>query len=246
MTTLTPTTIRRASERGLANHGWLRSAHTFSFANYYDPAHMGFGVLRVLNDDRVDPAEGFPRHPHRDMEIVSYVVEGALAHRDTLGTGSVIRPGEVQRMSAGRGIAHSEMNASQDEPVRFLQIWFLPGARGTDPGYAQQAFPYDPARPIDLMVTPDGEGGTVAIGQDVRIFRVRFDAAGEAAHVLPAGRAAWVQMVRGALSLEGAALREGDGVPLTTVDDDRTFRLVGEPGAEALWMELPPVRETQS
>jgi redox-sensitive bicupin YhaK (pirin superfamily) len=238
---MTTTTIRRARERGIANHGWLKSAHTFSFADYYDPKHMGFSVLRVLNDDRVDAGEGFPRHPHRDMEIVSYVVEGALGHKDTLGTGSVIRPGEIQRMTAGRGIAHSEMNASQEEAVRFLQIWFLPAERNTAPGYQQQDFPYDPARPIDLMVTPTGEGGTVSIGQDVRIFRVRFDAAGHAEHTLPAGRAAWVQVVRGTLRVDGEALSEGDGLAIRDEEAVRSFRMEGDAGAEALFMELPKV-----
>ncbi|MBK6575468.1 MAG: pirin family protein [Sandaracinaceae bacterium] len=238
---MTTTTIRKARERGMANHGWLKSAHTFSFADYYDPQHMGFGVLRVLNDDRVDAGEGFPRHPHRDMEIVSYVVEGALGHKDTLGTGSVIRPGEIQRMTAGRGIAHSEMNASQEEDVRFLQIWFLPAERNTAPGYQQQDFPYDPARPIDLMVTPTGEGGTVSIGQDVRIFRVRFDAAGHAEHTLPAGRAAWVQIVRGTLRVDGEALSEGDGLAIHDEEAVRSFRVEGDAGAEALFLELPKV-----
>ena len=238
---MTTTTIRKARERGMANHGWLKSAHTFSFADYYDPQHMGFGVLRVLNDDRVDAGEGFPRHPHRDMEIVSYVVEGALGHKDTLGTGSVIRPGEIQRMTAGRGIAHSEMNASQEDAVRFLQIWILPAERNTAPGYQQQDFPYDPARPIDLMVTPTGEGGTVSIGQDVRIFRVRFDAAGHAEHTLPAGRAAWVQVVRGTLRVDGEALSEGDGLAIHDEEAVRSFRMEGDAGAEALFMELPKV-----
>jgi redox-sensitive bicupin YhaK (pirin superfamily) len=238
---MTTTTIRKARERGMANHGWLKSAHTFSFADYYDPQHMGFGVLRVLNDDRVDAGEGFPRHPHRDMEIVSYVVEGALGHKDTLGTGSVIRPGEIQRMTAGRGIAHSEMNASQEEAVRFLQIWILPAERNTAPGYQQQDFPYDPARPIDLMVTPTGEGGTVSIGQDVRIFRVRFDAAGHAEHTLPAGRAAWVQIVRGTLRVDGEALSEGDGLAIHDEEAVRSFRVEGDAGAEALFLELPKV-----
>ena len=238
---MTTTTVRRARERGMANHGWLKSAHTFSFADYYDPKHMGFGVLRVLNDDRVDAGEGFPRHPHRDMEIVSYVVEGALGHKDTLGTGSVIRPGEIQRRTAGRGIAHSEMNASQEEAVRFLQIWILPAERNTAPGYQQQDFPYDPARPIDLMVTPTGEGGTVSIGQDVRIFRVRFDAAGHAEHELPARRAAWVQIVRGSLRVDGDALSEGDGLAIQDEDTNRTLRVEGDAGAEALFLELPKV-----
>ncbi len=238
---MTTTTIRKARERGMANHGWLKSAHTFSFADYYDPQHMGFGVLRVLNDDRVDAGEGFPRHPHRDMEIVSYVVEGALGHKDTLGTGSVIRPGEIQRMTAGRGIAHSEMSASQEEAVRFLQIWILPAERNTAPGYQQQDFPYDSARPIDLMVTPSGEGGTVSIGQDVRIFRVRFDAAGHAEHTLPAGRAAWVQIVRGSLRVDGDALSEGDGLAIQDEDAVRTLRVEGDAGAEALFLELPKV-----
>ncbi|MCA9533305.1 MAG: pirin family protein [Myxococcales bacterium] len=238
---MTTTTLRRAQERGIANHGWLNSAHTFSFADYYDPRHMGFGVLRVLNDDRVAPGYGFPRHPHRDMEIVSYVVEGALAHKDTLGTGSVIRPGEIQRMTAGRGVAHSEMNAAQDEATRFLQIWFLPAERNTMPSYQQQHFPYDRARPIDLMVTPSGEGGTVSIGQDVRIFRVRFDDAGHAEQTLPAGRAAWVQGVRGTLRVNGEALGEGDGLAIQDDAAAHTFQVEGDPGAEALWIEVPKV-----
>ncbi len=255
--------IRRAEDRGHADHGWLKSAHSFSFANYVDPAFMGFSVLRVINDDRVVPDAGFPRHPHRDMEIVSYVVEGALGHRDTLGNGSVIRPGEIQRMSAGRGIAHSEMNAEPDAPLRFLQIWFLPRERGTAPGYEQRAFPYDPARPIDLLLTTEGEGGTVRIGQDVRISRVRFerakdhskehgkddaqddahDHAREAEYDLPGGRAAWIQMVRGELSLNGEALREGDGAALHAAPGARPLRFVGHPDhpvVEALLIELPP------
>jgi redox-sensitive bicupin YhaK (pirin superfamily) len=231
--------VRRGEERGQADFGWLKSAHTFSFGGYHDPRHMGFGVLRVINDDRVAPRGGFPTHPHRDMEIISYVVEGELAHRDTLGNGSVIRPGEVQRMSAGTGIAHSEENPSADKPVRFLQIWIEPAARGRAPGYEQRAFEVDPGSPIRLVVSPDGAEGSLALGQDARIYRVLFAGAGEARHELPPKRAGYLQVVRGSLTLNGQALVEGDGAALP---EGGALTLTASGAAEALLFDLPEVR----
>ncbi|MGD8859766.1 MAG: pirin family protein [Myxococcales bacterium] len=231
--------IRPASDRGHVDFGWLRSAHSFSFGHYYRPDRMGFGVLRVINDDRVAPDGGFPTHPHRDMEIVSYVVDGALEHRDTLGNGSVIRPGEVQRMSAGRGIAHSEYNHDVDREVRFLQIWILPAERGTDPGYEQRDFSLDPEQPLRLVVSPDGRDGSVRIHQDVRILRAHFARDGQRASLaLPDGRSAWVQVVHGPVSLGERALSEGDGVALP---QGGTLELSGDAGAEALVFDLPEV-----
>ncbi|MCK6504899.1 pirin family protein [Myxococcota bacterium] len=229
--------IRRADQRGHADHGWLDSHHSFSFASYHDPRYMGFGHLRVINEDRVIPGEGFGTHPHRDMEIVSYVVSGALAHRDTLGTGSVIRPGEVQLMSAGKGIAHSEMNASDREPVHFLQIWILPARAGTAPRYEQRAFLAPDGSPQDgltLVASPDGRDGSLTIGQDVDLYRALL---APGARVEPAlrRRRAWVQMVHGELEVEGVLLRAGDGLAIV---DAAGLRLSAHDRVEALLFDL--------
>jgi len=196
--------VRKASDRGHARHGWLESFHTFSFADYYDPAHMGFRALRVINEDRVQPAQGFGRHSHRDMEIVTYVIEGALAHGDSLGTGSVIRPGDVQRMSAGTGITHSEYNDSKSELVHFLQIWILPERAGIEPSYEQKSFPEsERAGRLRLVGSRDGRDGSVRIHQDVALYAGLLAPGQSAAHELAPGRHAWLQVVRGSLSLDG-------------------------------------------
>lgn len=197
--------LRRASERGHADFGWLDSRHTFSFGSYHDPAHMGFRNLRVINEDRVAKGKGFPTHPHRDMEILSYVIEGALGHEDSMKNGSVIRPGELQRMTAGTGVTHSEMNASASEPVHFLQIWLLPKGRGIAPGYAQKSFPREAA--FTLLASPDGEAGSIQIHADARLTVVRQT------HTvsLVLSRHAWVQVIVGRFVVEGATLEAGDG-----------------------------------
>ena len=206
-------TIRRAEERGHSNHGWLDSHHTFSFAGYYDPQHMGFGPLRVLNDDVVEGGAGFPSHPHRDMEIVTYVVEGALAHRDSMGNGSVIEPGDVQRMSAGRGVVHSEFNASQDRPVHFLQIWIVPERPGLPSGYEQKRFGEAEKRGrLRLVASRDGAEGSVRIQQDARIYASLLDAGGMVRHTIGADRKGWLQVVAGEALLDGQRLTAGDGV----------------------------------
>ena len=207
---------RIAAERGHAEHGWLDSWHTFSFADYYDPEHMGFRALRVINDDRVEAGQGFGRHPHRDMEIVSYVLEGALAHRDSLGHGSVLRPGDVQRMSAGTGVTHSEMNGSKDEPVHFLQIWILPRARGLTPGYAERRFEdADKRGRLRLVVSADGRDESLPISADVSLF-AGILADGERAEVaLAPGRHAWVQVARGRAVVNGEPLEAGDGLAIS-------------------------------
>ncbi|MDD9941086.1 MAG: pirin family protein [Myxococcales bacterium] len=231
--------IRLAHDRGRAEHGWLKSRHSFSFGDYYDAERMGFGVLRVINDDRVSPGAGFPTHPHRNMEIISYVVEGELEHRDTLGNGSVIRPGEVQRMSAGTGIAHSERNASNTDGLRFLQIWIEPAERGTAPGYEQRAFAVDPERPLRLVVSPSGSDGSVRVGQDARIYRGSFVRDGQdASHTLPEGRSAFVQVVRGALRVRAQEVSEGDAVLLP---EGGEVRMEGAAGSEVLLFDLPEV-----
>jgi quercetin 2,3-dioxygenase len=207
--------IRTSEQRGHADHGWLDTRHTFSFADYYDPAFMGFRDLRVINEDRVEPGQGFGTHGHRDMEIVSYVLEGALAHKDSLGTGSVIRPGEVQRMTAGTGILHSEFNASRDEAVHFLQIWIVPARRGLAPGYEQKAFPADERRGrLRLVASPDGADGSLTIHQDARLFVSLLAPGAEAAHALASGRAAYVQVARGEVLVNGDTLRAGDGAAI--------------------------------
>jgi redox-sensitive bicupin YhaK (pirin superfamily) len=212
-------TIRKASERGHANHGWLDSHHTFSFADYYDPAHMGFRSLRVINDDRVKGGRGFGSHPHRDMEIISYVLDGALAHKDSMGTGAVIKPGDVQRMSAGTGVVHSEFNGSQDEPVHFFQIWIEPAQYDITPGYEQKMFPLDERRgQLKLLVAPGGEGGALNIHQDARIYGAILGTGESVVHELAATRAGWVQVARGSVTLNGTELKQGDGASIENVN----------------------------
>jgi quercetin 2,3-dioxygenase len=209
-------TIRRSEDRGHAYHGWLDSRHTFSFADYDDPEHMGFSDLRVINEDRVKPGQGFGTHSHSDMEILSYVLAGELGHRDSMGTGSVIRPGELQRMSAGTGVRHSEMNPSASEPVHFLQIWVLPDRDGHEPGYEQKAFPEAERRAkLRLVASPDGAEGSLTIHQDARLYLTLLGDGERVRHALAAGRSAWVQVARGEVSVNGTPLRAGDGAALT-------------------------------
>ena len=212
-------TIRRAEDRGPANHGWLRSMHTFSFGNYYDPKFMGFGPLRVINEDRVTPGAGFATHGHSDMEIVSYVLDGALEHKDSIGTGSVIRPGEVQRMSAGTGIRHSEYNHSKEDGVHFLQIWILPEAEGLTPSYEQKTFgEADKRGKLRLVGARDARDGAVTIHQDVDLYAGLFDGEESASFQLKSGRIAWVQVARGEVALNGEVLRAGDGAAIEDVE----------------------------
>ena len=228
--------IRRSEERGRANHGWLDSRFTFSFADYHDPAHMGFRSLRVLNDDRVAPASGFPTHPHRDMEIVTWVVEGALAHEDSTGGGSTIRPGDVQRMTAGTGIAHSEFNPSETDPTRLLQIWILPDRRGRSPGYEEKHFPEGERRGrLRLVASPDGREGSVTIHQDASILAGLLDDGDRVRHDLALGRHAWVQVVRGEVRLDDRDLAEGDGAALT---DETAIDLEARSDSEVLVFDL--------
>lgn len=229
-------TLRKATERGHADHGWLDSYHTFSFANYYDPAHMGFGPLRVINDDTVAGGGGFPPHPHRDMEIISYVIDGALSHKDSMGNGSVIRPGDVQRMSAGPGVVHSEFNDSKTEPVHFLQIWILPERRGLPAGYEQKFFSDDDKRgKLRLVASPNGDDGSVRIRQDVRLFATVLDAGVAVRHALAAGRKGWVHVVKGKAELNGHALEAGDGV---AIDGAEELTLSSSTSGEVLLFDM--------
>jgi quercetin 2,3-dioxygenase len=230
-------TVRPKDARGHAQHGWLDSRHTFSFAEYHDPRHMGFRALRVINEDRVEPGQGFGTHPHRDMEIISYVLEGGLAHRDSMGNGSVIAPGDVQRMSAGTGVTHSEHNASQTEPVHFLQIWLVPNRRGHAPSYEQKTFgTADKRARLRLVASPDGRDGSVAIHTDAALYAGVFDAGERAALALDAGRHAWVQLARGRLRVNGRELEAGDGVALT---DEASVQVEGlKRGGEVLVFDL--------
>ena len=209
-------TLRKAQDRGHANHGWLDSRHTFSFGEYHDPAHMGFGPLRVINDDRVAGGGGFPTHAHADMEIVTYVLEGALEHKDSLGTGSIIRPGDVQRMSAGTGIRHSEYNASKTEPVHFLQIWVLPEKHGLAPGYEQKTLPLTQMKDsLHLIGSQDGRQGSVTVHQDVAIYAGRLTKGGCVTYSLQSGRAVWLQVASGIATINGTAVSAGDGVAVS-------------------------------
>src|ERR1700704_517272 len=230
--------VRHREERGVANFGWLDSRHTFSFGEYHDPRHMGFGPLRVINEDRVEPGRGFDTHGHRDMEIISYVLEGALEHKDSIGTGSVIRPGDVQVMSAGTGIRHSEFNHSKNEPVHFLQIWVMPDRQGLKPRYDQKNFPDMEKRGrLRLVGSPDGRDGSIIIHQDAEIYASLL-ASGEAVtHALPAGRRGGGQVIRGAVEVNGQSVSAGDGV---AVKDEPELAITSRAdGSEILVFDLP-------
>lgn len=227
--------IRRAGERGHADHGWLRTFHTFSFANYHDPSHMGFRSLRVINEDRVAPGAGFPSHSHRDMEIVTIVLEGALAHSDSIGNGSIIRPGEIQKMSAGTGVVHSEMNASTTEPVHFLQIWIVPERNGIEPMYQQEKTGLEESPgELRLLGAPESEDGSVTIHQDVRLWGARLD--GESVtHELAPGRAGWLHLALGSAAVNGVELVAGDGA---AIDQAGSLTLSSEREAMVLLFDL--------
>ena len=230
--------VRPAGERGIANLGWLDSRHTFSFGHYYDPKHMGFGPLRVINEDRVRPGGGFDTHGHQDMEIISYVLEGALAHKDSIGTGSVIRPGDVQRMTAGSGIRHSEYNQSKSEPVHFLQIWLLPNEDGLTPSYEQKNFGDSEKRGrLRLVASRDGRDGSVLIHQDADIYASILGEGETVNHGLAAGRHGWIQVVRGAVEVNGKSLHAGDGAAASELP---TLQIVGATDdTEILLFDLP-------
>ena len=209
--------VRRSEQRGHANHGWLNTFHTFSFADYYDPRHMGFGQLRVINDDVIAPGRGFGTHPHRDMEIITYVLEGELEHKDSMGNGSVIRPGDVQRMSAGTGVAHSEYNHSQEHPVHLLQIWILPDAQGHQPGYEQKFFSADEKDGrLALVASLDGRDGSVSLNQDADVLAGQFNGEQQGRFEVREGRDVWLHLARGKLVVNGERLKAGDGAAITT------------------------------
>jgi len=230
-------TLRSAGSRGKANFGWLDSRHTFSFGHYHDPQHMGFGPLRVINEDKVLPAAGFDTHGHRDMEIISYVLSGELAHKDSIGTGSVIRPGDVQRMTAGTGIRHSEFNNSSKEPVHFLQIWIEPEKLGLAPGYEQKHFDASSMENRWCVVAcPDGSNGAVTVHQDVRLLVSKLAQGKTIDFTLAENRQAWMQVARGSVSLNNTLLDQGDGVAITDLD---IFRVTATEDSEVLLFDLP-------
>lgn len=229
-------TVRRSNERGHFDHGWLNTYHTFSFDQYYDPRYMGFRDLRVINEDFVAPGRGFPKHGHRDMEIITYILEGALKHEDSMGNGSVIRPGDVQRMTAGAGVRHSEQNASDQEPVHLLQIWILPNTVGLNPGYEQKAFSEEERRGrLRLIASEDGREGSVEVHQDVSLFASVLPAAQEVEHTMDQQRYAWIQVTRGAVEVNGEKAYQGDGV---SVAGESSLRIRAEQDAEMLLFDL--------
>lgn len=229
-------TIRRSAERGHANHGWLDSFHTFSFANYYDPAHMGFGALRVINDDRIAAGRGFGTHGHRDMEIITYVLDGAVAHKDSMGSGSTIRPGNVQRMSAGRGVLHSEFNPLPDAETHLLQIWIEPDVAGIAPEYEEREFSDAQKRGrLQALVSPDGAEGSMKIHQDARLYAGLLDGDESAELPLAAGRRAWVHVARGEIVANGQTLKAGDALALS---DEVAVKLSNGKDAEVLVFDL--------
>jgi quercetin 2,3-dioxygenase len=224
------TTLRKSQDRGTANFGWLDSKHSFSFGHYYDANHVGFGPLRVINEDRVAPGGGFPTHPHSDMEILSYVLDGGLEHKDSLGTGSVIRPGDLQRMSAGTGVRHSEFNASSKEPVHFLQIWIIPERKGIEPSYEQKSFARELRRAnLRLVGSRGGRDGSVSIHQDVDLYAALLEHGEGVSHTLAQGRGAWVQVARGSVSVNGEKLGTGDGL---AIEEPGELSIEGQDSAE--------------
>ena len=229
-------TIRPSAERGGGNHGWLNSKHTFSFSDYWDPKWMGFRSLRVINEDRVAPNTGFPTHPHRDMEIITYVLEGELEHKDSLGTGSVILPGDGQRMTAGSGIRHSEFNPSTTEPVHFLQIWILPEKNALPPSYEQKSFPEaEKQGQLRLIASPDANNGSVKINQDAQLYVTLLQPGEQVSHQFAAGRYGWLQVARGAVALNGKQLTQGDGAPIS---DEKKLTIKAREDAEVLLFDL--------
>jgi hypothetical protein len=229
--------IRKSEERGRAHHGWLQSQHSFSFADYYDPRHTGFGPLLVINEDRVAPGAGFGTHGHRDMEIISYVLDGALEHKDSMGTGSVLHYGDVQRMSAGSGVRHSEFNGSQTEPVHFLQIWIQPSAKGIAPSYEEKHFPVEEKQgKLRLIASGDGRDGSVLIHQDASLYAAILNGDDRVEHALQAGRLGYVHVIRGRVEVNGVALKGGDALKIVA-EDKLTF--ANAEAAELLLFDLP-------
>jgi len=229
-------TVRPRDERGHFDHGWLDTRHTFSFAEYFDPDHVGFRSLRVINEDRVQPGQGFGTHPHRDMEIVTYVLDGALAHRDSMGNGSVIRPGDVQRMTAGTGITHSEFNHSNDAPVHFLQIWIVPDRRGLTPSYEQKTIPAEAiAGRLCAVASHDGGDGSVTINQDATLYTAVLAPGQAVTHAFAPGRHGWLQVARGQVALDGRSLAAGDGA---AISGEKAVTVSGESEAEILLFDL--------
>jgi redox-sensitive bicupin YhaK (pirin superfamily) len=229
-------TIRKAEERGHFDFGWLNTYHSFSFGDYYDPKHEQFRALRVINEDFVAPGRGFPTHGHRDMEIVTYILQGALEHRDSMGSGSIIRRGDAQRMSAGTGVRHSEANPSADTPVHLLQIWILPARQGSQPEYEEKKFSDDEKRnQLRLIVSPEGSDGSVRIHQDAKIYASLLDDGQEVVHILKDGRSAWLQVAAGSVSLNDVALKQGDGA---AVSGESELRITAQEAAEVLLFDL--------
>jgi redox-sensitive bicupin YhaK (pirin superfamily) len=229
-------TIRKAEDRGHFDFGWLNTYHSFSFGEYFDPRHPGFRTLRVINEDFVQPGHGFPRHGHRDMEIVTYILQGALEHRDSMGTGSIIRRGDAQRMSAGTGVTHSEANPSPDEPVHLLQIWIFPGEQDIHPEYEEKKFSDEEKRNrLRLIVSPDGDDGSVMIHQDAKIYASLLDDHQEVVHSLENGRSAWLQVAAGSVSLNDVLLKQGDGA---SVSKESKLRIAAQEPAEVLLFDL--------
>jgi quercetin 2,3-dioxygenase len=228
--------IRKASERGHFAHGWLDTYHTFSFDRYYDADHMGFRSLRVINEDRVAPRQGFPTHSHRDMEIITYILSGAIEHKDSMGNGSIIRPGDVQRMTAGTGVAHSEFNPSETDPLHLLQIWILPERQGLTPGYEQKRFDDEQkSGRLCLVASQDGRDGSVTINQDAALYTSLLNAEQEVVHKLEGGRHAWFQVARGAVAVNGINLDQGDGA---AISNDASIAITGREAAEILLFDL--------
>jgi quercetin 2,3-dioxygenase len=229
-------TFRDRSTRGQSRTGWLDSKHSFSFGDYYDPEHIGFRALRVINEDRIIPGAGFPRHGHRDMDILSYVLDGALQHKDSIGNGTVIRPGEIQRMSAGTGVEHSEFNASQSKPAHFLQIWIIPEKRGIKPSYEQKSVPLEERRgKLRLVAAPDAPEGAVTLHEDARVYVANLAAGERVSHDIAPDRGVWVQVARGIVGLNGTELREGDGAAL---EDEARAEIEADTDAEILLFDL--------